>query len=195
VDLAESVDDGTVDRHQASRILNVVDSRHYHPLVVNTEFSLLDEVLDPRSERRRRQCTVWREDGALANLGPPSAPDHAFALGLHDLNDPSLLGRRHQCRQSGVRRKASQVVLRRLRLVRPFDQHPLLRQRFPPLASLIRRPDTLCRKAGLQRPCAIAPGSSPLVLGGGCSRKILGQNGLVVRRTLAQFGRAAPHKA
>ena len=46
MDLAESVNDGTVDRDQASRILNVVDSRHYHPLVISTEASLLYEVLD-----------------------------------------------------------------------------------------------------------------------------------------------------
>lgn len=46
MDLADSVDDGTVDRNQASRILNVVDSRHYHPLVVRTESSYAQKAVD-----------------------------------------------------------------------------------------------------------------------------------------------------
>lgn len=46
MDLAESVDDGTVDRDQASRIVNVVESRRYHPLVISTEAFLLYEGLD-----------------------------------------------------------------------------------------------------------------------------------------------------
>ena len=105
------------------------------------------------------------------------------------LNDPSLLGRRHQCRQPGIRGEASQPVLRRFGLFRrPFDQQPLLRQRFTPLIIPIRRPDTHCRETGLQPLlCAIAPPNNLPFLGGECSRQILGQ---IARPALPEAAKA-----
>jgi hypothetical protein len=68
----------------------------------------------------------------------------------------------------------------------PFDQQPLLRQRFAALEIPVRRPHPHRRKTGLQLLFrALAPKDGLPSRGGEFRRKILGENRLVVRRTLA----------
>jgi len=131
----------------------------------------------PQSESRRRQCPTTKTKCGVMMESPPAAPlivpqaKLLLQLFVIPLNDPSLLRRRYQCRQVGIRRKAPQPVLRWFRFAcRPFDQQPLLRQRFTPFIIPIRRPDTHCRKTGLQLLlCAIAPGDRLPFLGGKCA--------------------------
>ena len=135
---------------------------------------------------------------------PPAAPlvvsqaKLLFQFFVVPLDDPSALGRRYQGRQARVRRKVSQSVLRRVCLVicairlGPFDQQPLLRQRFAALEIPVRRPDPHRRKTGFQLLFrAVAPKDGLPSRGGEFRRKILGENRLVVRRTLVKFRRSA----
>ena len=135
---------------------------------------------------------------------PPAAPlvvsqaKLLFQFFVVPLDDPSALGRRYQGRQARVRRKVPQPVLRRVCLVicairlGPFDQQPLLRQRFAAVEIPVRWPYPHRRKTGLEFLLrALAPKDGLPSRGGEFRRKILGENRLVVRRTLVKFRRSA----